>query len=82
MRHTLFLLIVLLLAPSAILRAADLSRVKNATRDLGSQGRGVITQFDEALKTPERADMPNLQGVWKVNILKSIEAVNQARKSR
>jgi len=82
MRHTLFLLIVLLLAPSAILRAADLSRVKNGTRDLGSQGRGVNTQFDEALKTPERADMPNLQGVWKVNILKSIEAVNQARKSR
>ena len=37
-------------------------------------------QFDEALKTLERADLPNLQGVWKDNILKSIEAVNQARK--
>ena len=39
-------------------------------------------QFDEALKTLERADLPNLQGVWKDNILKSIEAVNQARQSR
>ena len=37
-------------------------------------------QFDEAHKTLERADLPNLQGVWKDNILKSIEAVNQARK--
>jgi hypothetical protein len=37
-------------------------------------------QFDEALKTLDRADLPNLQGVWKENILKSIEAVNKARK--
>ena len=37
-------------------------------------------QFDEALKTLERADLPNLQGVWRENILKSIEAVNKARK--
>ena len=37
-------------------------------------------QFDEALKTLDRADLPNLQGVWKDNILKSIEAVNKARK--
>ena len=80
MKHTLFLLIVLLLAPSATLRAADLSRVKNGTRDLGSRGRGVNTQFDEAIKTLERADLPNLQGVWKENILKSIEAVTKARK--
>ena len=39
-------------------------------------------QFDEALKTLERADLPHLQGVWKENILKSIEAVNKARKSQ
>ena len=39
-------------------------------------------QFDEALKTLDRADLPNLQGVWKENLLKSIEAVNEARKSR
>ena len=37
-------------------------------------------QFDEALKTLNRADLPHLQGVWKENILKSIEAVNKARK--
>ncbi|MGB8170666.1 MAG: DUF4838 domain-containing protein, partial [Chthoniobacteraceae bacterium] len=37
-------------------------------------------QFDEAIKTLDRADLPNLQGVWKENILKSIEAVNHARK--
>ena len=37
-------------------------------------------QFDEALKTLERADLPNLGGVWKDNILKSIEAVKEARK--
>ncbi len=37
-------------------------------------------QFDEALKTLNRAEPDKLQGVWKSNILKSIEAVNQARK--
>ena len=39
-------------------------------------------QFDEALKTLERADLPNLQGVWKENILKSIEAVKESQKGR
>ena len=39
-------------------------------------------QFDDALKTLERADLPHLQGVWKENILKSIEAVNKARKNK
>jgi hypothetical protein len=37
-------------------------------------------QFDEAMKTLERAGLPTLQGVWKENILKSIEAVKDARK--
>jgi len=37
-------------------------------------------QFDEAMKTLERAGLPTLQGVWKENILKSIEAVKEARK--
>lgn len=39
-------------------------------------------QFDDALKTLERADLPHLQGVCKENILKSIEAVNKARKNK
>jgi tetratricopeptide (TPR) repeat protein len=39
-------------------------------------------QFDEALKTLERADPQNLKGVWKENIQKSIDAVKEARKSR
>jgi hypothetical protein len=39
-------------------------------------------QFDDALKTLERADLPHLQGVWRENILKSIEAVNMARQSK
>ncbi|MEY4484105.1 MAG: hypothetical protein RL693_1557, partial [Verrucomicrobiota bacterium] len=39
-------------------------------------------QFDEALKTLERADLRNLQGVWKENMQKSLDAVNEARKSR
>ena len=37
-------------------------------------------QFDEALKTLHRAQPDQLQGVWKTNILNSIEAVNKARK--
>lgn len=36
--------------------------------------------FDEALKTLNRAEPERLQGVWKTNIEKSIEAVKQARK--
>jgi tetratricopeptide (TPR) repeat protein len=39
-------------------------------------------QFDEALKTLERADPQNLKGVWKENIQKSIDALKEARKSR
>jgi tetratricopeptide (TPR) repeat protein len=37
-------------------------------------------QFDEALKTLHRAEPDKLQGVWRENIQKSIEAVNKARK--
>lgn len=39
-------------------------------------------QFDDALKALDRADLPHLQGVWRENILKSIEAVNKARKNK
>ena len=37
-------------------------------------------QFDDALKTLNRAEPDKLQGVWRDHIQKSIEAVNQARK--
>jgi len=37
-------------------------------------------QFDDALKTLNRAEPDKLQGVWRTNILNSIEAVNKARK--
>ena len=36
-------------------------------------------QFDEALKTLDRANPDKLQGGWKKNILKSIEEVRAAR---
>jgi hypothetical protein len=37
-------------------------------------------QFNEALKTLHRAEPDKLQGVWKSNIVKSIEEVQNARK--
>lgn len=37
-------------------------------------------KFDEAIKTLERADLQNLQGVWKDYMQKSLDAVNEARK--
>lgn len=37
-------------------------------------------QFDDALKTLNRTEPDKLQGVWKTNILKSIEEVQKARK--
>ena len=37
-------------------------------------------QFEEALKTLDRANPDKLQGGWKKNILKSIEDVNEARR--
>ena len=36
-------------------------------------------QFDEALQTLNRADPENLEGVWKKNILKSIEEVKRVQ---
>lgn len=36
-------------------------------------------RFDEAIKTLRRANPESLQGVWKTNILKSIEDVQKAR---
>ncbi len=36
-------------------------------------------QFDEALKTLNRAEPEKLQGIWKTHFSKSIEAVQQAR---
>ena len=35
--------------------------------------------YDEALRTLNRADLDKLQGTWRDNILKSIEAVNKAK---
>ncbi len=37
-------------------------------------------QFEEALKTLNRAEPQKLQGVWKTNIHESIEAIRKARK--
>ena len=37
-------------------------------------------QFDAAMKTLNRAEPDKLQGVWKTNILKSIDEVQKARK--
>lgn len=37
-------------------------------------------QFDEALKTLNRAEPEKLQGIWKTHFAKSIEEVNRARK--
>jgi hypothetical protein len=36
-------------------------------------------QFDEALKTLNRAEPDRLQGVWRTNFQQSIDAVKQAR---
>jgi hypothetical protein len=38
------------------------------------------SQFDEALKTLNRAEPDKLQGVWKAHFTKSIEEVQKARK--
>ena len=55
--------------------ASEFAALQGIARILTRQGK-----FDEALKTLDRADLPNLTGVWKENMQKSIEAVNQARK--
>ena len=36
-------------------------------------------QCGDALRILERADLANLKGVWRENILKSMDAVKQAR---
>ncbi len=37
-------------------------------------------QYDEALRTLNRANLDKLQGTWRENILESIEAVNKAKR--
>ena len=37
-------------------------------------------QYDEALRTLNRANPDKLQGTWRENILKSIEVVNEAKR--
>ncbi|MCA9146057.1 MAG: hypothetical protein KDB05_24865, partial [Planctomycetales bacterium] len=37
-------------------------------------------EYDEALRTLNRANPDKLQGTWRENILKSIEAVNEAKR--
>ena len=62
------------------------SRIGGADEYAALQGIARILtrrgKFDEAVKTLERADIKNLQGVWKENIQKSLDAVNEARKAR
>jgi hypothetical protein len=55
--------------------ASEFAALQGIARILTRQGK-----CDEAMKTLNRAKPEQLQGVWKENILKSIEAVNQARK--
>ncbi len=38
-------------------------------------------QYDEALRTLNRANLDKLQGTWRENILKAIEAVNEAKRN-
>ena len=62
------------------------SRIGGADEYYALQGIARILtrrgQFDEAIKTLERADLRNLQGVWKDYMQKSLDAVNEARKAR
>ncbi len=62
------------------------SRIGGADEYYALQGIARILtrrgQFDEAIKTLERADLPNLAGVWKGYMQKSLDAVNEARKAR
>jgi hypothetical protein len=57
--------------------ADELSALQGMARVLTRKGR-----FDEALAVLNKADLSKLQGVWKTNILKSIEAVKKAQTSR
>ncbi|MCB1278441.1 DUF4838 domain-containing protein [Prosthecobacter sp.] len=55
--------------------ADEYAALQGIARVLTKKGR-----FDEALAALNRADPEKLQGVWRTNILKSIEEVNAARK--
>jgi tetratricopeptide (TPR) repeat protein len=55
--------------------ADEFGALQGIARILTRKGR-----FDEALAVLDRANPDKLQGVWKTNIMKSIEAVKQARK--
>jgi tetratricopeptide (TPR) repeat protein len=55
--------------------ASEFAALQGIARIQTRQGR-----FDEALKTLNRAQPDKLQGVWRENIQKSIDAVNQARR--
>ncbi|MCA9056054.1 MAG: carbohydrate-binding family 9-like protein, partial [Planctomycetaceae bacterium] len=59
------------------------SRIGSANEFAALQGMARILtrrgEFDEALRVLNRADLSNLKGTWRDNILKSIEAVQAAR---
>lgn len=55
--------------------ADEYAALQGIARILTKKGR-----FDEALAALNRADLEKLQGVWRTNILKSIEDVKAARK--
>lgn len=55
--------------------ADEYGALQGIARILTKKGR-----FDEALAALNRADLEKLQGVWRTNILKSIEDVKAARK--
>lgn len=63
---------------------AGLERIGGADQYSALQGIARIQtrrgNFSEALETLNRADPDKLQGVWKTNILQSIEAVNAAKR--
>lgn len=54
--------------------ADEFGALQGIARVLTRKGR-----FDEALRILERADLANLKGLWRDNILKSMDAVKQAR---
>ncbi len=55
--------------------ADEYGALQGIARVLTRKGR-----FDEALAVLDKADIANLKGVWRDNILKSVEAVKAARK--
>ena len=63
---------------------ADRERIGRADEYGALQGIARIQtrrgQYDEALRTLNRANLDKLQGTWRENILKSIEAVNEAKR--